>query len=108
MPREQAAIVVIETEGDEIRSTEGHRWWVAGIGWVMAADLEVGMNLHTLSGTASVKSVRQEAPQPTFNLVVDEYHTYFVGKDRLLSFDNIEPRPTLRRVPGYDEVARAK
>ena len=92
---------MIETEGDEIRSTQGHRWWVSGKGWVMAADLEPGMNLHTASGTVRIKAVREDGEKPTFNLVVDEYHTYFVGKDRVLSFDNVEPVPTLRKVPGY-------
>lgn len=101
VPREPGIIAVIKTESDEIRSTQGHRWWVSGKGWVMAADLEPGMSLHTATGTVRVNEVREDAEQPTFNLVVDEYHTYFVGKDRVLSFDNVDPRPTLRKVPGY-------
>jgi hypothetical protein len=103
VPREPGPIVVIKTDDDEIRSTQGHRWWVPGKGWVMAAELESGMTLHTATGTVRVNEVREETEQATINLVVDEYHTYFVGKERLLSFDNIEPRPTLRRVPGYAE-----
>lgn len=101
VPREPGAITVIKTESDEIRSTQGHRWWVSGKGWVMAADIAPGMTLHTATGTVRVSDVREDAEQPTFNLVVDEYHTYFVGKDRVLSFDNVDPRPTLRKVPGY-------
>ncbi len=41
---------------------------------------------------------------PRINLVVDEYHTYFVGKDRVLSFDNIETAAHSDKVPGFDEI----
>ena len=95
-------IYCIKTEEGDIRATGGHRWWVAGKGWVMSDHLEPDMLLHNAQGTTKIVAIEEEPdPQPTHNLIVDGFHTYFVGKDRVLSFDNVDPVPTLRKVPGY-------
>lgn len=100
--RPPETIYCIKTEEGDIRATGGHRWWVAGRGWLMSAQLEPDMQLHNAKGTTKVAAVKTEAePFPTHNLVVDGYHTYFVGPQRVLSFDNVDPIPTLRKVPGY-------
>ena len=100
--RAPETIYNIKTEAGEIRATGGHRWWIAGKGWVMSVKLEPDMLLHNAKGTTKILAIEEEAePLPTHNLVVDEFHTYFVGSDRVLSFDNVDPIPTLRKVPGY-------
>ena len=48
-----------------------------------------------------------EEKLPTYNLVVDVTHTYFVGKNRVLSNDATDIRATTTRVPGLSEPAVA-
>lgn len=42
-------------------------------------------------------------PAPTYNLVVADFHTYFVGKSGILSHDVLPPKPTNKLVPGLSE-----
>ncbi len=95
------------TAGHEtIEATGGHLWWVSGHGWVKSRDLKPGMMLHTATGTAEIEStVANPTPQLTHNLVVDGFHTYFVGAQRVLSYDNTLPKPSLRQVPGHGQIA---
>ena len=91
----------IETERDTIRATGGHLFWVAGHGWTRSRQLQSGMRLHTALGTATIQSVVAEPDkQPAYNLIVPDFHTYFVGTDRVLSYDNTPLQPTTCKVPG--------
>lgn len=93
------------TEAGEIQATAGHRWFVSGKGWLMTKELQTDMLLHNASGTTRIVSlIADPLEQETFNLVVDEFHSYFVGPERVLSYDNSELQPTLRAVPGYGQI----
>jgi hypothetical protein len=60
------------------------------------------MQLHTATGTSVVQQINQvDGLTEAYNLVVDEHHTYFVGRERLLSYDGSELQPTLLKVPGF-------
>lgn len=99
--RPPAAIVRIETERDTIRATGGHLFWVAGRGWIRSRQLEPGMRLHTAQGTVEIQTVAAEPDkEPAYNLIVPDFHTYFVGTDRVLSYDNTPLQPTTCKVPG--------
>ena len=94
--------IAIETERDRVQATGGHLWWVSGRGWIKSRDLQPGMLVRTASATAKVQSVEVvESPRKTHNLVVDDFHTYFVGDERLLSYDVTFASPTLRLTPGF-------
>ncbi|WP_231691058.1 polymorphic toxin-type HINT domain-containing protein [Aureliella helgolandensis] len=96
----------IVTESGEIQATDGHRWWVAGKGWLMTRQLQPEMLLHTASATVRIKEVIADPKeQEAYNLVVADFNTYFVGEERVLSFDNSTPEPTLLAVPGLALVA---
>jgi Pretoxin HINT domain len=98
----------IVTDSGEIRATAGHRWFVAGKGWLMTRDLEGDMLLHNATCTTRILKVttnsKPKEPE-TYNLIVEGFHIYFVGQDRVLSFDNSEPLPTLRAVPGFGQIS---
>ena len=66
----------------------------------MARDLQVGMNVHTLAGTATVAAIAKDKSERAYNLVVEGYHTYFAGNGKYLTHDNTIRRPTDRVVPG--------
>ena len=90
--------------GDEtIQATQGHHFWVSGRGWIKTRELIAAQPLHTPIGAVKVASTEPAEPSPTYNLVVADFHTYFVGKNAILSHDVLPPKPTNMRVPGLSE-----
>jgi hypothetical protein len=68
-----------------------------------------GMILHTAKGTSMLKGIDiTDRKEPTYNLVVADNHTYFVGKESWLSSDVTPFRPVPMKVPGYYESLSAK
>ena len=65
-----------------------------------ASELAPGMLLHGALSTAPVHSVSTARTEVTYNLIVADFHTYFIGERRLLSHDNTVRRPTAGSVPG--------
>jgi hypothetical protein len=106
--RPPKSTIKIVTESETIDATGGHNWWVSGLGWTTTSRLKPGMSLHTATGAITIKElIESPEKKETFNLVVDEFNTYFVGPERVLSYDNSQLRPSLRILPGYNEVAVA-
>ena len=94
-------LLQIKFQNETVRATGGHPFWVTGRGWIRARSLEPGMGLHTARGFALVESITEERdPAEAFNLIVDDSHSYFVGKNLLLSHDNTPCEPVANRVPG--------
>jgi hypothetical protein len=83
-----------------MEATGGHVFWASGKGWMKARDLQPERRLHTILGTVDVDHVEPGEPQETFNLVVADFHTYFVGQAKILTHDNTIRRPTTCVVPG--------
>lgn len=98
--RPPANLVRIAAGAEEITASGGHPFWVAGRGWVKARELQPRQFLHAATGTAEVGSVGPAAAEKTYNLVVADFHTYFVGRARVLSHDNTVRRPVHVLVPG--------
>lgn len=90
--------------GDQtIRASAGHPFWVSGKGWVISKDLKEGMVLHGLSEPVVISKIEEEKkPSRSFNLIVDEFHSYFVevGDKRIFSHDNTTREPIRTTVPG--------
>ena len=106
--RPPAETMKIVTDEETIQATLGHYWWVSGHGWLRTKEIVAGMRLHTATGTALVESVALVADKAvTHNLIVADNHSYFVGRQRVLSNDASELKPTLLKVPGLHlSVAR--
>jgi DnaJ-domain-containing protein 1 len=85
---------------EKIQATGGHLFWVSGSGWVRTKELQPSQVLHTATSPAKVSDVQPGIVAETYNLVVADFHTYFVGDSRLLSHDNSPRRPTRMIVPG--------
>jgi hypothetical protein len=98
--RPPARLVKVVFDGEALQSSGGHPFWVAGQGWVKARDLKPGNRLHTVSGTSEVWSAHPTGYEETHNLVVADFHTYFVTQAKLLSHDNTIRQPTDAVVPG--------
>jgi hypothetical protein len=88
---------------EAIRCSGGHPFWVSGEGWVKARHLESAMRLHAVNGTCVIESTQHTGFEPTYNLIVADFHTYFVGEAKVLSHDNTIRQPTVALVPGLIE-----
>lgn len=99
------------TVGSEtVRATGGHPFWVSGMGWIKARSLEPGMGLHTAKGVVMLDAVEEESESTrAHNLIVEECHSYFVGRNLILSHDNTMREPVANRVPGLrDDAVNAR
>lgn len=107
-PRQE--LFAVNFADETITATGGHRFWVSGEGWVKARDLKPHALIHTATGNTPVWSVKKGPATETYNLVVDGFHTYFVGKGAMLVQDLPLPQPTNCVVPGLprSEVAAKK
>ncbi len=92
------------TAGDEtIRATRGHPFWVSGIGWRMAKELKAGQQLHTTSGSVAIETAEPNGEAECHNLIVADFNSYFVGKNRFLVHDNNLRQVTTATVPGLTQ-----
>ncbi len=96
-----SALLEVRMGNDSIVASLGHPFWVNRLGWRMIKELKAQDRLHTSSGALDVVEVNQRTDkQPVHNLVVADFHTYFVGEHRVLVHDNTYRQPTLAVVPG--------
>lgn len=65
-----------------------------------ASDLKPGMLVRCVDGAEPVLSIQQNRTVETHNLVVADFHSYFVGEEKTLCHDNTDQRPTLALAPG--------
>ncbi len=98
--RPAGPIVQISTGDEKLLATRGHPLWVDGVGWRMAKELGDGAVLNALVGTERIQAVQSAAEAETYNLVVEDFNTYFVGRSGILAHDNTPRRPTRATLPG--------
>lgn len=96
----QSSTIRFVVNEETLTTTRGHRLWVANKGWRMAKTIEAGNPLVVVGGLAEVQSATPAEKADVYNLEVGEFHTYFVGKNRVLVHDNTCPQPTTNRLPG--------
>lgn len=101
--RDPRPLVTVDFGTEQITATEGHPFWVSGKGWVKARELSNGHKIHTPTGTITVEKVTPTNAEKVYNLVVDGFHTYFVGMSQVLVHDVSITSPTDAVVPGLIE-----
>ncbi len=93
-PIVRVRLVSADGRSHSIGATFEHPLWVDGHGFVSAGLLEPGDALGAVRGasTLSVQSLAQDAAiAPTvFNLEVEDFHTYFVGREPVLVHNSYE------------------
>jgi hypothetical protein len=98
--RPKGQLIKVTIDGEELQTSGGHLFWVSGEGWVKSRNLQAGMVLHAADGLARVQAIDKGDSAETFNMVVADFNTYFVGADKVLSHDNTVRQPTRAVVPG--------
>ncbi len=99
--RPPSPVVRLTIDEEQITATVGHPFWVAGKGWRMARELTDGVLLHGVKSPSSLLAVATADEATTYNLVVADFATYFVGRCGVLVHDNSLNRSTLAAVPGF-------
>jgi hypothetical protein len=87
-------------EGEDLLTTRGHPFWVAGVGWRMAKEIGDAAVLHAVTGSTRVNAVQEAGEAEAYNLVVADFNTYFVGEAGVLVHDNTPRQPTRATLPG--------
>lgn len=98
--RQPRPTVAVRLDDETLTCTGGHRFWVSGEGWVKARDMKPHSLLHTATGNAPVWSAKPGQTASTYNLVVADFHSYFVGQTSVLCQDLLPPARTDNPVPG--------
>jgi Pretoxin HINT domain len=98
--RPPSPILKLSLDGEELLTTRGHPFWVAGVGWRMAKELGDAAVLHAVTGSTLLAAVEPAGELEAHNLVVADFNTYFVGESGVLVHDNTPRRPTQARLPG--------
>ena len=98
--RPKAPLIKLQAGGETCLCSGGHLFWVSGTGWVKSRELQSGQILHSAAGPVHLSSVELAGEEATYNLVVADFHTYFVGYRKVLSHDNTIRLPTRAVVPG--------
>ena len=75
---------------------------MVGDGWRTAKHLKIGDRLHTVNGAVIAENLEEVRPTEVYNLVVSEFHNYFVGELRVLVHDN-SPLQEKSGLPGLTE-----
>ena len=79
-------MTITVADGAKVTVTEEHPFYVAGLGWVMSGDLEVGDHLAQRNGgftTITAIGVRP-ADTTVYNFTVEGDHNYYVTEAQLL------------------------
>ena len=97
-PEEQ--LIRVHTGAESFMVSGGHPFWVIGRGWTKARELDSGMTLHTLRGTVQISGLSPGREEPTYNLIVADFNTYFIGDTRTLTHDNTTRQPSNLVLPG--------
>jgi hypothetical protein len=98
--RPPSTMLCIRSGKSAIATTLGHPFFVVGKGWRMAKELRDDDWISTQGNIAPVDAIESAEPVEAHNLVVADFGTYFVGKDRLLVHDNSPLKPVKLEMPG--------
>lgn len=101
--RPEGKLVRLLAGGETIETSGGHLFWIAGKGWVKARKIESGDELHGVLGPVRVSLVEEGNEAKTYNVEVADFHTYFVGQEKILCHDNTIKQPTAAILPGLIE-----
>ncbi|HET6881443.1 MAG TPA: polymorphic toxin-type HINT domain-containing protein [Pirellulales bacterium] len=103
--RPKAPLLHISVAGETIVASGGHPFWISGQGWVNARELQPEMSIHTVTGAVPIEKIATDdnAQQPVYNLIVEDFHNYLAGTAHLLLHDTSPRQPAPGPVPGWKE-----
>lgn len=105
--RPAGPLIEIRAGGETLLTSGGHPFWIVDQGWVRARQLKAGQRLYAAGEFVVIEDVRiSERSEPTYNLIVEDFHSYFVGPHRILSHDYTVRQANGVSVPGIPKPTR--
>lgn len=98
--RPPSGLLRLEFDDATVVTTKGHLFWVNHVGWRMAKELVAGQQVHSFGGGQTLRAVNDGGQSLAYNLVVDDFATYFVGDADVLVHDATHRKPTQVITPG--------
>jgi Flp pilus assembly pilin Flp len=89
---------------EQILATPDHPFWVEGRGWVPARDLAGDVLWSTTANVTATIDASAPRVTTTYNLEVEGFHTYFVGRSRALVHNQAGPGNSCTCPPGIGIV----
>ena len=90
-------LVYIIVNGETIKTTEGHVFYVENVGWLPASMLKQGDILSLEDGgklpIQSIKTVEYNHYISVYNFEVEDYHTYYVSDESILVHNTCMKNP---------------
>ncbi len=102
-----AATQKVTFGNDTVTCTTAHPFWVNGLGWRLARELEPGMRFHSMDGAVEVTATASSSNLDVYNLEVADFNTYFVGNSQVLTHDVTVRQPTDMLLPGLAKAVIA-
>lgn len=97
----------ITSASSELYCAPGHVAWVTGLGWQRVSKLSAGGSLHCATCETVIDSVNETFEIESFDLIVQDFHTMFVGTEGVLVHDGTPIGPTYGALPGFSPAAVA-
>ncbi|SFH56832.1 intein N-terminal splicing region [Pseudobutyrivibrio sp. OR37] len=99
-------VVYLTIDGEEFTTTEGHPFYVEGRGFVKAAELRYSDNLLDSEGKhlhlEYKEIVHLEEPVTVYNFAVEDYHTYFIGENKVFVHNRCKLGENMIKEGGFD------
>lgn len=113
--RETRELVHLTINGELIKTTFEHPFYVKDVGFVNAGELQVGNEVLDSSGNVLVVENRKveitDEPVKVYNFQVDDFHTYHVGDNAVLvhnAGNNYKGNPLERPKSDFEHIKDVK
>ncbi len=80
-------VVTVSLDGEDLSVTPNHLFWTSVGKWVEARHLKPGDVVLRLGGQSRVERVSDPNTAKTANIVIDDWHTLFLGRQGILVRD---------------------
>jgi hypothetical protein len=104
--RPQTEITNFTVSGETIGATPVHPIWVSGKGWVRVKELKSGDPLRGAGSLPRLSESSAGEAAMAYNLVVADFHTFFVGQSKILVHDHTPVITTDGKVPGLERFGQ--
>ena len=109
--RETTELVHLTINGELIKTTYDHPFFVKDAGFVSAGELYIGDKLLDSNGNTLLVEDRKveilDEPVKVYNFQVDDFHTYHVGENGVLVHNATDAYKALRKVSPSKEIRDA-
>lgn len=103
----QITVNKIDLGEDALHCAPGHVVWVSGLGWQRVLALDINQHLHGVRDESKITAVGEAFSIDSYDLVVDGFHTFFIGQPGILVHDATPIRPAFDALPGFSPAAVA-